>query len=682
MAKKKNSSLRATEAQTAPQKTVAVGTLPDYAPYLIVAVLNSKIPLKIWFEENCDTWKTTKDAGLKLYKGGLSKKHLMSEEARLPKDMKIDLVRAFIQWASQAKRGVKTIQGTYENLLGFIEWASENQIYSWENIKHFSLMNFYIANKYSRDVGEIFNILGRAYGIPALHLKDSRPTSVRRTKNKSSPEDLFQESDFSDETLMQILGFTLYHLNLMFNRNQEFNEVSETELERDGVLIQPEDLTSWKYPKDGDRFKTLFEIYESNPDQAINLIFKNLLLGFKREIFKNFELEMLKGPEAFVSRVLRFIAAKNRRFYEDIRTYFIRKYEISPDSKAIFFPRFLSQNRPVNQAAILLFVLLQTGVNKEVALSLKRHYDGVHWKKRHDIELGSDAQAALKRRVLRLTGYKTRGKHGKKPVDIRVPVDSFLYKVLELAEQVYASPEQNNFFGEASKWRGRGLTEFCSQYEILEGADRLKYVNTTRIRKCFAGAQLSKAIQQAGSNEDLARHLRDALNHESFDTTVFSYLMKTGVGNFVFSSAVVALTTKMIEDALKFKGRIISTSVADQHESNKKIPVFLCDCEDPTKPTHDVPIAKRCREYDLCLGCERSQVHAEHVSRVCYRIFQYDAIPSPASDVLTDRKAIALDLIERFRAEHPDGELIVETSYLEASEAFKSNKPLLPELMM
>jgi hypothetical protein len=153
--------------------------------------------------------------------------------------------------------------------------------------------------------------------------------------------------------------------------------------------------------------------------------------------------------------------------------------------------------------------------------------------------------------------------------------------------------------------------------------------------------------------------------------------MKTGSGNFVYSSAVVALTTKMLEDALEFKGKIEPF----KPEESERIPVFLCDCSDPTAPTHDVPIASRCRQYDLCLGCERSVVYAEHIQRICYRILQYEKIPSPTNDILADRRAIAMDCLERFRIEHPDGDLIVEQGYELANDAIEKKKPLLPPIL-
>ena len=227
---------------------------------------------------------------------------------------------------------------------------------------------------------------------------------------------------------------------------------------------------------------------------------------------------------------------------------------------------------------------------------------------------------------------------------------------------------------------GNANRDFFSVYEtIADNGEEVRSISTIKIRKSFAGANLARIVEEVGSGKELERRLRESLNHENFDTTIFSYLMKTGSGHLIYSSAVVALTNQMLEDAITFKGKIRSDNSGK--ESSTRIPVYLCDCEDPTNPSHDVPIANRCEQYDLCLGCERSEVYAEHIPRICYRILQYDKIPTPTDALLADRKAIALDCLSNFKRMYPDGETILEQGYQVANKAMLNSKPLLPPIL-
>ena len=475
---------------------------------------------------------------------------------------------------------------------------------------------------------------------------------------------------------MQIIGYVVYHLNVMFKKQNMLDGVDKSYLVGRNALITIKDTESYKHPESSSTLGKLYREYNSTPDLAIDLLFKNLLLCC-RSGSSSSKTTCIIDHKLFTQKVVAKIALQNENYWRDFRSYFKAKYGLDESIPQLFYYKQVTQKYPINTAAILLFIMMQTGCNKEVVSSLQRNYNGLHWTKRFDVSLGVDSQTLLKKQVVRVTGYKARGKHGKKPIDIRVPVNSFLYQVLLLTEKLFSETESDLFF--SSRIFSHGLRDFCTEYPILDKEKILESIDTTKIRKCYAGLNLMKAINESNDGVELTRRLRDALDHESFDTTLFSYLLKSGTGNYVISNAIVALTTKMVEDALSFKGQIVTPE--KQSKNDRAIPVYLCDCEDPTEPTHNIPIATRCTQYDLCLGCERSQVHAEHLVRICYRIYQYDQIMVPVSDVLADRKAVALDLIERFQNEHPDGEIIVRNAYEKASNAMLNQIPLLPPIL-
>ena len=158
--------------------------------------------------------------------------------------------------------------------------------------------------------------------------------------------------------------------------------------------------------------------------------------------------------------------------------------------------------------------------------------------------------------------------------------------------------------------------------------------------------------------------------------------MKAGVGNQILDSAIVALTSDLLEKSVKFQG-----SVKEQNErSSTAKSVYLCDCTDPSNPTHDLPINNsHCRKYDMCLGCERSEVYAEHFPTIYFRVLQYEEFREKSHDVykasMEDRHNIAIDTLERFKVEHSNGLEIYNSAYVEATDNFSSGKLILPPIL-
>jgi hypothetical protein len=683
MAKRKSERLVGTKASNQ-TKLAKIVSMPSYKSFIFARVSDREKPLKIWFEKNSDSPTDPKLKNVHVLQGRNAKLFIVDPKLNLSKEIMEETARLFSMWVDQVNLGFSTVQKTYIQVAKFIIYLSENyQLKSLVEIDRETFNAF--ARTCDAHPSLAKNVLALHPHVNSKVLEFNFKSHGKNANRKKvgSFDEVFQNKAFSDREMFQLLGFVLYRIELINSLLDDLGSADQKQLQEQGFLISKEDVEGWIVRSDVSPLHRICSLFESQPEKAIDLLYQNYL------VVANARKENQTLPQDAEARFFHTTSHKvsihSYKFKESFLQFLEDKFEpsnigINKGARLGFksYEKTFLLKIPMNEAAIMLYILAQTGINLEVLKTLKRNYGGIHWKQRYDINLGTDAQSLTKRQVLRLTGTKSKGLGGKKPVDIRVPVQSHLYEVIDLWERLFSKSDSAVFFSGISFTSA--IRDFCSRYEIFnDESERLTHIDTTKIRKTFAGAKLAKSVELAGSGEELSRVLREALNHESFDTTIFSYLMRTDAGNFVYSSAVVALTTKMIEDALSFKGKIKLKKTVE--EKSERIPVFLCDCQNPTNPTHDIPIAGRCKQYDLCLGCERSEVYSEHIPRICYRILQYDMTPSPASDVLADRKSIALDCIERFKSEHPDGELIVDQGFLQARDAVVKNTPMLPPIL-
>jgi len=216
---------------------------------------------------------------------------------------------------------------------------------------------------------------------------------------------------------------------------------------------------------------------------------------------------------------------------------------------------------------------------------------------------------------------------------------------------------------------------------IDDDGNRLKTIETRRLRKSYLGYKTLSLLENVKNADDLVTNLREALDHKSFDTTFSSYMMKSGMTRIAIDSSIIALTTNMLEKSVKFNGEIKE----EIERSENNIAVFLCDCTDPSNPTHELPINGKCMKYDMCLGCERCEVYSEHLPVICYRIMQYEKQQEEAPDVfkitLEDRMNIAKDTVEKFKVTHSNGIEVVEQAYVIANQAMLDDDPLLPPIL-
>lgn len=675
MAKKKSSRLKSTKAYSRQEKYLP-GTLPEYEPFIVAQVAEDNRPVKIWFEDNNDTPIT----GMRVMMGKNAKFHLMSVTDDIPLSIKKELARTFTKWAkgSTHKKG-KLHKGIFAccHFADFL--GKKGKIELLSEVDKFYIFDF---KQQHPSYAPVLKLILNCH--PAIKNKDlSLPVNAmgQNTQQKAeetSIEDVLVDKGYSDREMMQILGFTLHRIELLKSRLSELKSVKESDLLDKGFLIGPDDALNRKKPSLGSPLNNIFLLYDTDPEAALRVFLNNLLLIVRRRKEGN-PLSYDTG-QPIISNLTTKIKQQKVEMYTQFFELIEKLYERGGEKGKSYhsnLEQILTLQTPLNEFTIILYILCQTGANLSVAKTISKKPNGIHWSKSFDIQLGSEALSILKKQVLRIAGYKSKGIHGAKKVDIRVPVDSYIYKVFSLYDEIYSNSSTDTF------WQGINISTakrvFCETYPIYTDAgDRFTSIDTTKIRKVFSGASLAKAVESATSGSELAIILREALNHENFDTTVMSYIMKTGLGNMIYSSAVLAMTNKLIEDALTFKGQIAVTDT----KKSEAIPVYLCDCEDPFNPTHNLPISNKCTHYDLCLGCERSTVYAEHIPRICYRLLQYEKMLEPVSDIVADRRAIALDAIESFRQEHMDGDLIAEHGYQVATFAMEENLPLLPPILM
>ncbi|WP_371194809.1 hypothetical protein [Glaciecola sp. SC05] len=689
MAKKKDKQLKVTEAIDSKSVPTVHSEFPAYEPFVIIQTPHDTRAFKVWFEVNGDHMVNSRKKNMRICKGMKSSSWIVSERLNIPQRLSKEVARTFALWLQQELPSYSAICNAMIQVCAFMDYLNEKS-----PITDISEFNTKIFLGFEKEIKRRASYFKPIFSLhpriewKQLHysLKKKRilESTIKPTSNLLDEDSAFSLAEYSEREHFQIVGYAMHRIELMKNRRQELFEANAESLAKIGCYLNDTYPTAYPYQEKflegrraGSRIRRL---YDSDRKRAIELLHLNMLIIVR---------DGAKGRTSITNQINSLRQHRGefgKGLFSDYLSHIAQLYEptnlsVAPAERKGFrdYKKLLLMKAPINEFAIILIILIQTGINLEVALSLKRFYGKVHWTKRYDVNLGIDAKTISKRQVLRLTGIKKKtGVAPAKEVDIRVPVDSYLYQILKMYEDIFA--EQGNDLFYSGMHFGNANRDFFSVYKIVtDSGEELSSIATTKIRKSFAGASLAKIVEEVGSGQELERRLRESLSHENFDTTIFSYLMKTGVGHLIYSSAVVALTNQMLEDAITFKGKVCSNKTSK--DSSTRIPVYLCDCEDPTKPSHDVPIANRCKQYDLCLGCERSEVYAEHIPRICYRILQYEQTASPVDALLADRKAIALDCLVKFERMHPDGQMIIEQSYQIANNAMLNNKPLLPAIL-
>jgi hypothetical protein len=483
---------------------------------------------------------------------------------------------------------------------------------------------------------------------------------------------LFDEKDYSDRVMMQMLACCFYELEIWKKRYEL-------------MLITTKESLGENYIERYSSKDTMLKGLLTSGKDGHDKLFLNFLLEVKQER-AGAKIKHRCSQSDLIRKVTErddYIELGGLSLFTNYSRYLADKMWIyHAKSKLPKYNNYLSFKTD-NMAVILaLYMMISTGNNQESIVSIKRNYRNKSWYENFDVNLGVDETTPTAQKEIRVVGYKSRGVTSSKPIPMRIPINSPIFEYMKLYDDIVNDPGRDNFFTIDINSIGKFYNRFCASFEMIDDDDiPLTSIQTGRLRKTFAGHLLMELLEDVESIEDLINKLREALNHKKFDTTLFSYLMKTGMGNQVINAATIALTTNMLKKAMAFRGKVCEDT--ERSTTNKE--VYLCDCTDDTRPTHNIPIAERCKKYDMCLGCERSEVYAAHLPSICYRIMQYNemAIKNPLtfSGLLEDRRQIALDTINRFGDEHGRGIEVVEHAYYEATKAMKDGIPLLPAII-
>lgn len=675
MAKKKNSRLTvttATQASSVVQLPMKGGDgLPDYQRYYTCK------EFRFFFEPpEC---KSEKIKGIRNINSSSSSFSIVSDGKNL---VGLEIAQTFCRlliqhFINRKPRKPTDFNGLINHLFEYLA-SLEKTPASFEDITFNMYVGFILSrpNKaQGRLAKSIFQMLlplhhhSKLFNISSISVHRQHTTPIQELDMDS----LLDEKDYSDRVMMQILAYCFYELDIWRKRWELMQSTTK------------ESIGDYYFDKysilDPILSKTLSTGKKGHDKLFLNLLFEgkmelagHILTPFKKQIERIRKVTQhvnYKGVDGHADYLAysKYLTSKMWSYYANGTKQEFRHYLL-----------FKTQHMP---SILALYLMISTGKNKEVILSIKRNYGNKAWYENFDINLGVDDKTPAAQQIIRVIGHKTRGVASVKSIPIRIPINSPIFEYMKLYDDIANDPSREYFFNfPSSSTLNQLYRKFCISYEILDDNNKLlTHIQTTRLRKTFAGHLLMQLVEGVDRNEDLVSKLREALNHQNFDTTLFSYIMKTGMGNQVINAAIVALTTNMLEKAMIFQGTICE----DNERDTKNKETYLCDCTDDTNPTHNVPVSDRCKKYDMCLGCERSEVYAMHISRICYRVMQYDEIssqnPMTFSGLLEDRRQIALDTINKFGSEHGRGVEVVEHGYYEAAKAMKNGTPLLPAII-
>lgn len=494
---------------------------------------------------------------------------------------------------------------------------------------------------------------------------------------------LVDEKDYTDRVMLQMLAYCFYELETTQSRYDEMMNISKEKLGDDYI----EELTG--------KNKVLKQHFLDG-EAGFEKLYLHILLRVKNErsgekfpstpIFTSVKRVAMSGSYKEIGGETLFL-----EFSEFLRQKAWASFAVSETKTQSNWLQFLSFSTNHLPSVLALYLMISTGKNQETILSLKRNYgkDGKRpWYENYDVNLGVDEKTSSAQKEVRVIGLKKRAQQAPKEIAIRVPLNSPVFQYMKLYDDIIDQPERTYFFP-ASKGGtfntsslSRALSDFCASFPILDDDNKpLKTIETRRLRKTFVGHLLMELVDDIDNAEELVNKLQEALNHRSFDTTLLSYITKTGMGNQIINSATIALTNHMLEKAMDFKGNIRE----DNHvPSDTAKEVYLCECSDDSSPTHNIPIAMQCKKYDMCLGCERAEVYARHLPVIYYRILQYDkmAIENPLtfSGLMEDRRQIANNTIETFKRLHKDGENLCDDAFNSANDAMRKGRFLIPSI--
>lgn len=512
----------------------------------------------------------------------------------------------------------------------------------------------------------------------------------RRLNPSSEHTSELADAGYSDSVMYQILALCLEGFQRRIGYLKRYESLIEADMPSDWLYPGRNNLTR----AHGKRWETesfqLLLKWLNDEESGYQILIDHLILHYKAGAIRKSDHGNLRGGILYSLVHLSMredVRPLLERFWMKTALWHGFSYPMRHRHLLFYYLKKKTPREPnvvINQIAWCLanLLMMQTGINKEVALSIpSKANDGRSILSRGDtVFVSSDGEST----EVELYGFKERsGVDRRKVIPIPLPKDSPLFEML-VDYQKYVKVDFNGPFFEfdknfAANWNKAGpILDFALVYPIIdENGKQLSSIDTKRFRKVFASGQLLDRIKGVKDANDLARSLREDLNHGNLDTTLSHYLLKSAVGRSVIDMAIATITSEKLLEALRFKGKI---DVTGHTPIIKK--VFLCDCEDPTNPSHNVAIALECKHYDLCLGCERSVITMFHLPYICTRILQYEEArrsdPHIWPATFEDRWNIAQDALEQYVAkDKKNGQRLVNEAWIAAREGRFTLPPIV-----
>ena len=477
MAKKKKQRLSSTQASTlkvSESETKKTG-LPLYEPFTIIQTLHDIKPIKVWFEKNSEHMSHSSSKSLRICKSSKSKDWIVSERNNLSLDFSKEIARTFAKWLKSELPSYSAITNAMAQVIAFLAFLNEK--YPISNITELTTKILLEFEKKINKRASYFKPIFSAH--PQIEWKQLHYSFKKKrvdntvkdfSNNLISEEDAFSISEFSEKEHLQIVGFAMHRLELIKKRRKELLEADSEPLKAVGCFLNDPypnyGQCKTKYLKGRTAASRLRILYETNPRKAIDLLHQNMLIMVR---------DGTNGIATIQNRV-NSLRQSNSKFgkglFTDYLTYLERKYEptrqtVGSEARTRFrdYKKLLLTQTPLNEFSIILMIIIQTGFNLEVVLSLRKRYGERHWTEMNDITLGVAEQKNSKRQVLRLSGVKKRSNLvGPKQIDMRVPKDSLLFNILQMYEEIFSDPNSDYFYsGIHVSNAGR---DFCSVYRV------------------------------------------------------------------------------------------------------------------------------------------------------------------------------------------------------------------------
>ena len=414
MAKKKDKRLKVTKASDSKSTFPTDGALPPYEPFVIIKTPHDTRSFKVWFEKNDEHMVHSRKANIRICKGKTSKLWIVLERPNIPETLEKEVSRLFALWLKQELPSYSAITNAMSQVCHFMAFLDDN--FPITKISEFSTK---ILIAFEKNIDKRASYFKPIFSLhpdidwAQIHyaLKKKRVLQKNTTDILIDEDSAFSVAEYSEREHFQMIAYAMHRVELIKNRRKEMFSVEAEPLKKVGCYLNDSYPSTYPCRKEflegRSAASRIRRLYDSDRQRAISLLHENMLIIVR---------DGTGGRTTMQSQInsLRQTQSKHgKNLFLDYMTYLEALYEPTNQSVSSInrqshrnYKNLLLMKNPINEFALLLTIIIQTGINLEVALSLKRNYGKVHWTKRFDVNLGIDTKTIAKRKVLRLTGLK------------------------------------------------------------------------------------------------------------------------------------------------------------------------------------------------------------------------------------------------------------------------------------